>query len=181
MHDWPIPESDEIPTPKLVAAWVTLDIIPTERIPLWAAHWLVQGYDGDTLRTLAGLSGTDPHDVHDALPAALADCAAPIPDSDAAAAQVAFIKLARMHADNRATERWVLDKVCEIVAGPATPTASSNYHSARYSICQTSGEQAGAGRSNKSNSRSGTHAELNSPPARRPTTTDPRHHRAARS
>ncbi len=25
-------------------------------------------------------------------------------------------KLARMHADNRATERWVLDKVCEIVA-----------------------------------------------------------------
>jgi hypothetical protein len=95
---------------------VTLDIIPTERIPLWAAHWLVQGYDGDTLRTLAGLSGTDPHDVHDVLPAALADCAAPIPDSDAAATQVAFIKLAHMHADNRATERWVLDKVCEIVA-----------------------------------------------------------------
>jgi hypothetical protein len=116
MHDWPTPESDEIPTPRLVAAWLTLDIIPTERIPLWAAHWLVQGYDGDTLRTLAGLSGTDPHAVHDVLPAALADCATPIPDSDAAAAQVAFIKLARMHADNRAAESWVLDKVCEIVA-----------------------------------------------------------------
>jgi hypothetical protein len=116
MHDWPTPESGEIPAPKLVAAWVRLGIDPTERIPLWAAYWLVQGYDGDALRTLAGLSGTDPDEVREVLPAALADCAAPIPDSDAAAAQVAFVKLARMHAENRAAERWVLDKVCEIVA-----------------------------------------------------------------
>ncbi|MBF6220082.1 hypothetical protein IU479_18415 [Nocardia abscessus] len=55
-------------------------------------------------------------EVHDIPPEALADCTAAIPDSDAAAAQVAFGKLARTHADNRATERWVLDKVCEIVA-----------------------------------------------------------------
>ncbi len=116
MHDWPAPGSGEIPTPELVAAWVALDTVPSERIPLWAAHWLVEGHDGETLRKLAGLSGTDPHEVHDLLPEALADCTAVIPDSDAAAAQVAFSKLARMHADNRATERWVLDKVCEIVA-----------------------------------------------------------------
>jgi hypothetical protein len=116
MRDWPTSESGEVPSPRLVAAWVRLGIVPTERIPLWAAHWLVQGHDGDALRTLAGLSGTDPHDVREVLPAALADCAAPIPDSDAAAAQVAFVKLARMHAENRAAERWVLDKVCEIVA-----------------------------------------------------------------
>ncbi|WP_280261779.1 hypothetical protein [Nocardia abscessus] len=115
-HDWPGPGSGEIPTPELVAAWVALDTVPSERIPLWAGHWLVQGHDGETLRKLAGLSGTDPHEVHDILPEALADCTAAIPDSDAAAAQVAFSKLARMHADNRATERWVLDKVCEIVA-----------------------------------------------------------------
>ncbi|MEU7632196.1 hypothetical protein AB0C34_19745 [Nocardia sp. NPDC049220] len=62
------------------------------------------------------MSGTDPHPVHDILPEALADCTTAIPDSDAAAGQVAFTKLARMHADNRATERWILDKVCEIVA-----------------------------------------------------------------
>lgn len=116
MHDWPTPDSGEIPTPDLVAAWVTLDTIPTERIPLWAAHWLVQGYDGEALRTLAGLSGADPHEVHDILAAALADCAISIPGSGAAAAQVAFTKLARIHADNRATERWILEKVCEIVA-----------------------------------------------------------------
>ncbi|ONM49830.1 hypothetical protein [Nocardia donostiensis] len=116
MHDWPAPDSGELPTPELIAAWVALDIVPCERIPLWAAHWLVQGYDGEALRKLAGSSGADPHEVRDILPAALADCTAAIPDSDAAAAQVAFTKLARMHVDNRATERWVLDKVCEIVA-----------------------------------------------------------------
>ncbi|MEU2101776.1 hypothetical protein [Nocardia sp. NPDC019255] len=116
MHDWPAPDSGEVPTPELVAAWVALDTFPSERIPLWAAQWLIQGYDGETLRELAGLSGRDPHEVHDILPAALADCGAAIPDSDAAAAQVAFTKLARMHADNRATERWVLGKVYEIVA-----------------------------------------------------------------
>lgn len=115
MHDWPAPDSGEVPTPELVAAWVALDTIRSERIPVWAAHWLVQGHDGEALRTLAGLTGTDTHEVHDTLPAALADCAVVVPDSDAAAARVAFTKLARMHADNRATERWVLDKVCEIV------------------------------------------------------------------
>lgn len=116
MHDWPAPDSGEIPTPESVAAWVALDTLPSERIPLWAAHWLTQGYDGETLRVLAGLSGADPHEVRDILPAALTYCGAAIPDSNAAAAHVAFTTLARMHADNRATERWVLAKVCEIVA-----------------------------------------------------------------
>jgi hypothetical protein len=116
MHDWPTPDSGDIPTPDLVAAWVTLDTIPPERIPLWAAHWLVQGYDGEALATLAGFSGVDPYEVHDVLPVALADCGVSIPGSDAAAAQVAFTKLACMHADRRATERWILDKVCAIVS-----------------------------------------------------------------
>ncbi|MEV4600164.1 hypothetical protein AB0K15_22525 [Amycolatopsis sp. NPDC049253] len=116
MHDWPDPSSGWLPTPELAAAWVTLGTVPSERIPLWAAHWLVRGYDGEALRALAGLSGADPYEVHDLLPAALADCRAVIPDSEAAAAQVVFVRLARMHADGRATERWVLDKVCEIVS-----------------------------------------------------------------
>lgn len=116
MHDWPAPGSGGLPTPELVAAWVTLGTVPSERIPLWAAHWLVRGYDGEALRALAGLGGAEPYEVHDLLPAALADCRAAIPDSDAAAAQVVFAQLARMQADGRATERWVLDKVYEIVA-----------------------------------------------------------------
>lgn len=116
MHDWPAVSSGEIPSPQLVAAWVTLGMMPTERVPLWAAHWLVNGYDGHALRTLASFSGTDPYEVHDTLPDALADCATPIPDSDSAAAQVAFTKLARMHADGIAGERWIVDKVDEILA-----------------------------------------------------------------
>ncbi|MGY2093617.1 hypothetical protein [Nocardia gipuzkoensis] len=99
----PVSLSSRDPDPELVAAWVALDTVPSERIPLWAAHWLEQGHDGETFRKLAGLSGTDPHEVHDILPEALADRTAAIPDSDAAAAQVAFSKLARMHADVNGT------------------------------------------------------------------------------
>ncbi|MGW5572252.1 hypothetical protein ACWEVD_13690 [Nocardia thailandica] len=116
MHDWPATDSSDIPTPELVAAWVVLDTVPSERIPLWAAHWLVRGHDGDALRRLAGASGTDSREVHDLLPDALADCAAPLPHSGAAAAQITFGRLARLHADSRASEKWILDKVCEIVA-----------------------------------------------------------------
>ncbi|MEU1955657.1 hypothetical protein [Nocardia rhamnosiphila] len=105
MHDWPLPDSAEVPTPELVAAWVALEIIPSERIPFWAAHWLAQGYDGETLRILAGLSGTDSREVEDLLLEALADCTAVIPDSNVAAAQLVFTVLAHMYVDNRITER----------------------------------------------------------------------------
>jgi hypothetical protein len=72
-------------------------MLPTERVPLWAAHWLVAGYDGEHLVYLAGLHGDDPHDVRDALPAALRDCGAEIPESDLAAATVVFTHLAQRH------------------------------------------------------------------------------------
>jgi hypothetical protein len=115
MHDWPLVTSSEIPSPKLVAAWVALNLVPTERVPLWAAHWLVVGYDGEALRTLAGFNGADPHEVHDVLPDALADCGTPIPDSDEAEAQIAFTHLARMHAEGNAGERWITEKVDEFL------------------------------------------------------------------
>jgi hypothetical protein len=116
VHDWPAVTSGEIPSPRLVAAWAKLDVVPAERVPLWAAHWLAHGHDGDALRALAGLSTTDdPRDIRDVLPDALADCGTTIPDSDSAAAQLAFTHLARMHAARLATERWILDKVSEII------------------------------------------------------------------
>jgi hypothetical protein len=117
MLDWPGYAWSEVPTPTLVAAWATVGTVPVERIPVIAAHWLVAGYDGDDLRTLAGLSGKDPYEVHDVLPGALADCGVSVPDDDSAAASVVFLHLARMHADGRASERWVLDKVDEILSG----------------------------------------------------------------
>jgi hypothetical protein len=117
MHDWPVTAAAGIPAPRLAAAWVKLNVLPAERVPLWAAHWLAAGNDGDALRTLAGLSAKDdPRDIHDLVPEALADCGVTIPDSDSAAAQVAFTHLARLHGNGLAGERWILGKVCEIVA-----------------------------------------------------------------
>jgi hypothetical protein len=117
MHDWPAAADGTVPSPRLVAAWARLDMVPAERVPLWAAHWLARGDDGDSLRMLAGMSTTDdPRDIRDVLPGALADCGIAIPDSGGAAAEVAFTHLARMHASGQASERWVLDKVCEIIA-----------------------------------------------------------------
>jgi hypothetical protein len=92
-------------------------MVPVEGLPLWAAYWLADGYDGDDLVMLAGFSARDdPRDIRGMLAGALADCGITIPDSDTAAAQVAFTSLARMHAQGQAAERWVLDKVSEIVA-----------------------------------------------------------------
>ncbi|MFJ8912718.1 hypothetical protein [Amycolatopsis sp. NPDC102389] len=116
MHDWPALKPGEIPTPDLVAAWKALCMAPTERIPLWAAHWLVHGHDGRALRTLAGLSGTDSGEVHDILRDALADCHTSIPDSDTAAAQTAFTQLAQLHIDGTASEEWIVNKVDHILA-----------------------------------------------------------------
>jgi hypothetical protein len=65
---------------------------------------------------VAGLSITDdPRDIRDILPDALTDCGTAIPDSDSAAAQLAFTHLARLHTDRQAAERWILDKVSEII------------------------------------------------------------------
>lgn len=115
MHDWPATSTGEVPSPRLAAAWARLEMAPAKRLPMWAAHWLVGGYDGPALRMLAGLSATDdPRDIHDILPDALADCGITIPDTDSAAAQVVFTDLARMHLGGHASARWILDKVWQI-------------------------------------------------------------------
>lgn len=106
---------DDVPSPALVAAWEKLGILRPERVPLWAAHWIVAGHDGEHLICLAGLHGDDPHDVHDALPGALQDCGVPWPESDVAAATVAFTHLARMHLAGQAGALWVAQKAEEVV------------------------------------------------------------------
>ncbi|WP_007514978.1 hypothetical protein [Pseudofrankia saprophytica] len=114
MDDWP----DQVPSPRLVAAWRVLDTVPTRRVPLWAAHWLVAGYDGEALVELAGLSGRDPGPVHELLGAALggcgldgADLGTAQRDRRRAAAVTAFTAIAELHAQGRATEQWVLRTV----------------------------------------------------------------------
>ena len=121
MHDWPSETDGEIPSPPLVAAWLSLGTLPTERVPLWAAHWLAAGYDGEALAELAGLHGDDPHEVRDILGPALAECGVTTPDIETAAqlrqraaAMIAFNALAKLYLNGGASERWVVDKVVEI-------------------------------------------------------------------
>jgi hypothetical protein len=90
MHGWPVAGSAGVPSPGLVAAWLILGTLPTERIPLFAAYWLGEGCDGPALAELAGLHGDDPNDVRDLLPEALVECGVSIPTSDEAAAMTAF-------------------------------------------------------------------------------------------
>ena len=106
----------EVPSPELVAAWEQLGLVPAEKVPLWAAYWIAAGFDGESLVLLAGLHGDDPHDVHDLLPAALEDCGIHLPDSDTAAAGVAFDHVARLFRDGLAAPYWVLQRVNEISA-----------------------------------------------------------------
>ncbi|WP_427889849.1 hypothetical protein ACQHIV_40595 [Kribbella sp. GL6] len=105
----------QTPTPTLVAAWLVLGTLRTESVPMWAANWLVQGYDGSSLVELAGLSGRDTHEVRDLLPAALADVGVAVPSSRQAAVKVAYDHVARFHLSGRAHWAWVVDKVVELV------------------------------------------------------------------
>jgi hypothetical protein len=127
-----------IPSPKLVAAWVALDVVDAEEIPLLAAHWLAGGYDGESLVTLAGFSGTDPREVHDVLPDALADCGAPIPDLDQAYAHTAFFRLACMHAAGRAGERWIAEKIDELLDRDGYPPSALDLPMGH--LCRLAGE-----------------------------------------
>lgn len=54
----------DVPSPELVAAWLTLDVlVDPARVPMWAAYWIVDGCDTPALRDLAGLDGRDPFAV----------------------------------------------------------------------------------------------------------------------
>lgn len=113
------PEQSEqaVPSPSVVAAWLVLDLLPTERVPWWAAEWLARGMDGEALRALAGLNGRDPYAVRDLLPAVFEETAAAVPSDPLAAATAAFNDVARLYRQGKAGERWVAQKVDEIVAG----------------------------------------------------------------
>ena len=95
--DWLYQDGSQVPSPETVAVWIHLGRLRPERVPMWAAHWLVGGYEGEHLVHLAGLHGDDPREVRDALPCALRDCGVDVPGSDVAAAEVLFKWLARMY------------------------------------------------------------------------------------
>ena len=98
-------ESSEAPEPPVVAAWFVLDRVALERVPWWAAEWLVQGYDSPNLRVLAGEHGDDIYKIRDLLPVALAEMQVTPPSSATEAAVVALDHVARQCRDGLISER----------------------------------------------------------------------------
>jgi hypothetical protein len=114
-------EGDEVPSPETVAVWIHLGQLRPERIPFWAAHWLVRGYDGEHLIHLAGLHGDDPREVRDALPDALRDCGVQMPESDVAAAEIVFMQLARAYLRGTVEATRVMRTVGAVLAWSGYP------------------------------------------------------------
>ena len=117
MSDLSLSAASEVPSPRLAGSWERLGLLPIERVPMWAAYWIVGGHDGGALARFAGLHGDDPREVHDALPDTLRDCGVEMPDSDVAAGTVAFTHAARLYVAGQAGPEWVLNQVEQIVAG----------------------------------------------------------------
>jgi hypothetical protein len=113
--DWPYPVDGQVPSPPTVAAWAQLELLPVEKMPLWAAHWLTAGYDGGHLVYLAGLHSDETREIRDVLPDALRDCGTLMPESDVVAATVVFTHVARLHAAGQGSARWVAQKVEEVL------------------------------------------------------------------
>ncbi|PPK62589.1 hypothetical protein V5P93_002021 [Actinokineospora auranticolor] len=59
-----------------------------------AAHWLVDGHDGEALRALAGLGAHDFYEIGEVLTDALAECGVSVPDSDDEALHVEYLRIA---------------------------------------------------------------------------------------
>ena len=69
----------EAPSPALVAARYVVGDLDEKLVPMWAAWWVANGDDGTAVVTPAGLSGTDPADVRDAVRPALDEIGITIP------------------------------------------------------------------------------------------------------
>jgi hypothetical protein len=91
-------------TASTVAAEYVLGSLDTERVPWYAADWLAEGYDGTSLRELAGLDDTEPRRIADLLPAALAEMKVSMPTPGEAADEW-FDRVATRLLDRQISER----------------------------------------------------------------------------
>ncbi len=83
---------------------------------MWAAHWLVEGLDGDAVVELAGLSGKDSRAVRDLLAVALEEAGVTALTTTQADVKVAFDHIAALHTDGLASWGWVIDVVHESIS-----------------------------------------------------------------
>jgi hypothetical protein len=107
-------DDDHLAPEDVAALWV-LGLVTPERIPWWAAQWLVQGHDGDNLRELAGEHGDDLVQIEELLPAALAEAGVRVPDDVVDAADWVFTYLARRCIEGRLSEPAVAGLVDQVL------------------------------------------------------------------
>lgn len=79
------------PSPSVLAAWLVLGCVPWKHVPMYAAHWVVAGYDSPSLRTLAGEPTHDEAALGRLLHDTLAELAVVQPETVVDAAKVAGV------------------------------------------------------------------------------------------
>jgi hypothetical protein len=83
----------------LAVAEYALGNLDIEVVPWYAAHWLAEGYEGSSLRELAGLDDSEPRQIRDLLPAVFGEMKVPIP------------------APGEAADTWFESLVMQLLAG----------------------------------------------------------------
>lgn len=106
--------SESIPSPALVSAWEALGTLRAESVPMWAAHWVANGLDGEGVVALACLEAGDVREVHDLLPHALRDAGIEPMTELAAAVRLAFDDIAKLCLSGKASWRWVIAAVAGV-------------------------------------------------------------------
>ena len=117
-----LPDFEHVTDPKVVAAWLTLDLLDLRRAPWWAANWMASGQDGEALRLLAGQNGQDPVQVRDLLLLVLKEHGVPIP-APLEAGMTAFTHIARLCLAGLLAERQAAGLASEAVAAAGSLVA----------------------------------------------------------
>jgi hypothetical protein len=108
-----MPEDADIPEPRDAAAYHALKQLPSHRVPWFAAAWLVEGLDSDSLRQLAGLDGKSWSEVEELFIPAMAELGVDVPV--VRRAQTLLLnRLARLCLEGRIGERAVTAIVYDI-------------------------------------------------------------------
>ncbi|NUT93366.1 MAG: hypothetical protein HOY78_15230 [Saccharothrix sp.] len=109
------------PHPAMAALLWAADAVAVERLPRWAAEWLVDGFDSDALRTLAGLDASDQTEIRELLPDVFAELSVPVPAAETAVVELSLTRVAELVLDDRAGELWAVQKVEELLEFTPVP------------------------------------------------------------
>lgn len=100
-----------VPSPALVGAWSRLDMLRSESVPMWAAHWIVDGMTDSAVVDLAAADASDGERIRRALPDALTACGVNTDMPVGDAVTLVFDDIAGLVVSGRASWRWAIKQV----------------------------------------------------------------------